>query len=59
MLEVVEEKSQFFKSLVEIDEQYEDNKSFIESVNSTIKKLQDGNKIDTMMLDATKLAEEE
>ena len=37
----------------------DDNKSFIESVNSTIKKLQDGNKIDTMMLDATKLAEEE
>ena len=37
----------------------DDNKSFIESVNSTIKKLQDGNKIDTMMLDATKLADEE
>ena len=37
----------------------DDNKSFIESVNGTIKKLQDANKIDEMMLDATKLAEEE
>lgn len=37
----------------------EDNKSFIEAVNGTIKKLQDDKKIDGMMLDATKLAEEE
>ena len=36
MLEVVEEKSQFFKSLVEIDEQYEDNKSFIEQVKKEL-----------------------
>ncbi|WP_434797627.1 transporter substrate-binding domain-containing protein [Terrisporobacter vanillatitrophus] len=37
----------------------DDNKSFIESVNSTIKRLQDGNKVDEYMLKATKLAEEE
>ncbi len=36
MLEVVENKSQFFKSLVEIDKQYEDNKSFVEQVKKEL-----------------------
>lgn len=37
----------------------DDNKAFIESVNGTIKKLQDDKKIDGMMLNATELAEKE
>ena len=36
MLEIVENKSQFFKSLVEIDEQYQDNKSFIDQVKKEL-----------------------
>ena len=36
MLEAVEEKSQFFKSLVEINEQYEDNRSFVEQVKKEL-----------------------
>ena len=36
MLETIEEKSQFFRSLVEIDEQYDDNKSFVEQVKKEL-----------------------
>lgn len=37
----------------------DDNKSFVDEVNKTIKKLQDENKIDEMMLEATELAEKQ
>lgn len=36
MQEVVENKCQFFKSLVEIDEQYADNRKFVEQVKKEL-----------------------